>query len=83
MPLLAARAYDSAMQRDLMDILACPLCKQELRLDVTREEAGEVIDGTLTCTACGEVYPIAEGIPNLLPPDLRREMESQAGPVGH
>ncbi len=67
-----------------MDILACPLCKQELRLDATREEAGEVIEGTLTCTACGEVYPISEGIPNLLPPDLRREMESaQAGPTGH
>lgn len=67
-----------------MDILACPLCKKELTLDATREEAGEVIEGTLTCTACGEVYPITEGIPNLLPPDLRRAMEAEAaGPTGH
>jgi len=84
LPLLRGRAYDPAMQRELMDILACPLCKQPLRLEATREDAGEVLDGTLTCTACGEGYPITEGIPNLLPPDLRREMEAQAGsPTGH
>ena len=34
-------------------------------------DAGEVLTGTLTCAACPEVYPINEGIPNLLPPDLR------------
>ena len=34
-------------------------------------DAGEVLTGTLTCPACPEVYPINEGIPNLLPPDLR------------
>ncbi len=65
------------MQRDLMDILACPICKAELTLDVTAEEDGEVIEGSLTCTQCAEVYPIAEGIPNLLPPDLRRELEAE------
>ena len=59
------------MRRNLMDILACPLCKAELRLDVTAEDGDEVTQGTLTCTQCGEVFPINEGIPNLLPPDLR------------
>lgn len=72
------------MRRELMEILACPLCKAELRLDVTREEGGEVLDGSLTCTACGEVYPIADGIPNLLPPDLREAMAREASrPSGH
>ncbi|MEX2373328.1 MAG: methytransferase partner Trm112 [Dehalococcoidia bacterium] len=72
------------MRRDLMDILACPLCKSELRLDVTREEDAEVIEGTLTCTACAEAYPIAEGIPNLLPPDLRDAMAGESSaPSGH
>lgn len=66
-----------------MDILACPLCKAELRLDVTLEEGGEVITGTLTCTQCAEVYPIADGIPNLLPPDLRASMADTSGPIGH
>jgi len=64
------------MQRDLLDILACPLCKAPLTLTVEREEGGEIIEGTLQCTACGERYPISEGIPNLLPPDLRRELEA-------
>ena len=71
------------MLRNLMDILACPLCKAELRLDVTSEEGGEVIAGTLTCTQCAEVYPIADGIPNLLPPDLRASMASASNLPGH
>ena len=66
------------MRRDLLDILACPACKSPLTLITTRESAGEIVDGTLTCTACGEAYPILEGIPNLLPPELRRAMEQEA-----
>ena len=54
-----------------MDILVCPLCKGELALSVTKEEDGEIIEGTLRCDACGESYPIEETIPNLLPPELR------------
>lgn len=72
------------MRRDLVDILACPLDKAELRLDVAEEGDGEVLRGTLTCTQCGEVYPIDEGIPNLLPPDLRETMAQAAGePPAH
>lgn len=61
------------MKRDLMDIICCPLDKAELELAVEEEDGDEVIDGTLTCTECGEVYPIEDGIPNLLPPDMREE----------
>ncbi len=72
------------MRRDLVDILACPLDKAELRLDVTSEQDGEILAGTLTCTRCEEAYPIADGIPNLLPPDLRAAMaEASAEPSGH
>jgi len=60
------------MRRDLLDILACPLCKGPLSLTVEREEKEEVLQGSLTCPRCGETYPIEEGIPNLLPPDVRR-----------
>lgn len=63
--------YDGRMRADLMEILVCPLCRAELRLAVEREDGGEIVAGTLTCTKCGEVYPIEDGIPNLLPPDLR------------
>ena len=59
------------MKRDLMDILACPMCKGELTLSVDKEEGDEVVEGTLHCAACGENYPIEDTIPNLLPPSLR------------
>lgn len=56
------------MKRDLMEILACPLCKGDLNLEVTEEQGGEIWAGTLTCTVCGQRYSIEEGISNLLPP---------------
>ena len=61
------------MKRDLMDILCCPLDKHELDLEVDEEDDDEVLEGRLVCTECGEVYPIEDGIPNLLPPDMRGE----------
>ena len=59
------------MKRGLMDILVCPLDKHELELSVDEEDGEEVLAGSLTCSECGEVYPIDDGIPNLLPPDMR------------
>ena len=59
------------MKRELMDILACPMCKGTLLLDVTLKDGDEIVEGSLTCASCDEVYPIEESIPNLLPPDLR------------
>ena len=58
------------MKRELMNILACPMCKGDLKLEVEKGD-GEVITGTLYCAKCDELYPIEDGIPNLLPPDLR------------
>ena len=62
------------MKKDLMQILACPVCKCELELRAESEEGDDVIIGSLHCAACNESYPIEESIPNLLPPDLRREL---------
>ena len=59
------------MRPDLMEILACPVCKGDLTLKVTREEAGEIVEGSLHCKSCDETYPIEDSIPNLLPPELR------------
>lgn len=57
-----------------MDIICCPVDKAELELEIDEADDGDVIEGTLTCTECGEVYPIEDGIPNLLPPDMREEV---------
>ncbi|MBI4354471.1 MAG: Trm112 family protein [Candidatus Omnitrophica bacterium] len=40
----------------LLDILACPLCKTEVKLDGDR----------LVCVQCGRRYPIRDGIPVML-----------------
>jgi len=54
-----------------MDIICCPLDKGDLELSVEEVKDGDIVEGTLTCSECGEVYPIEDGIPNLLPPDMR------------
>jgi len=59
------------MKEDLLDIVCCPLDKHDLELAIDEEDDGDIVSGTLTCTECGEAYPIEDGIPNLLPPDMR------------
>ena len=59
------------MKRELMDILACPVCKGELELSVEEENEKEILTRSLYCQKCNERYPIMDAIPNLLPPDQR------------
>lgn len=59
------------MKKELMEILVCPMCRSELDLRVTEREGEEIVEGVLTCTECGETYPIQNTIPNMLPPSLR------------
>ena len=47
-----------ALSRELLDILACPKCKGELRL--TDQQDG------LVCDACHLRYPIRDDIPIML-----------------
>ncbi len=58
------------MKRELMDILCCPVCKGDLELVVAREE-DEILEGGLICHHCDFTYEIEDGIPNLLPPEIR------------
>ena len=59
------------MHKDLVDILVCPTCKEPLRLTTAKQEGDDVVEGSLECAKSGEVYPIEDSIPNLLPPSLR------------
>ncbi|MBM04615.1 MAG: hypothetical protein CL766_07535 [Chloroflexi bacterium] len=54
-----------------MDILVCPKCKNDLILNVRKEDKEEIIEGELKCNNCSEIYPINDGIPNLLTSDLQ------------
>ncbi len=40
----------------LLEILACPACKEPVRLEKDR----------IVCTGCGKRYPIRDGIPIML-----------------
>ena len=46
------------IDKDLLEILACPLCKAEVVLDEANSR--------LICTQCGRRYPIRDGIPVML-----------------
>ncbi len=63
------------MRRSLLDILACPVCKGDLTLEVEEEDEEEIIKGKLICKNCNVEYPIEDGIPNMLPPDVREKVE--------
>ena len=45
------------ISKDLLDILACPVCKTPLKLTAPDK---------LQCGKCCRVYPIRDGIPILL-----------------
>jgi len=59
------------MKKELMNILACPVCKGELELGVEEENEQEIVTGSLYCSKCDVRYAIVDTIPNLLPPDQR------------
>lgn len=51
------------MDKKLLDILVCPVCKGPL---VYRKEVNELI-----CSPCRLAYPIRDDIPVMLPEDAR------------
>jgi uncharacterized protein len=57
------------MEKELISVLACPVCQGELKLKVAKENKKEVVSGLLYCCTCDKQYPIIDGIPNLLPSD--------------
>lgn len=44
------------MDEELLNILACPACKADVRLEEQR----------IVCTECGRKYPIRDDIPIML-----------------
>ncbi len=46
---------------ELMEVLACPYCKTGVELE----------DDSIVCPECGREYPVVDGIPHMLPDELR------------
>jgi len=51
------------MKPSLPELIACPACAGRLASRPSKEEGDEVIEGELTCGACGLVYPVRRGVP--------------------
>lgn len=49
------------LDKEFLEILACPVCREPF---LHREREGRE---ELKCKGCGRVYPVEDGIPNLLP----------------
>ena len=58
----------------LLEILACPNCRADLRVDDSASE--------LVCTSCGYAYPVRDDIPVLLVDEARRPDGDQAAQDG-
>ncbi len=56
------------MRESLVEKLRCPVDLSPLRLDISKQDVdGHIVAGQLHCMACQQVYPIKEGVPDLLP----------------
>lgn len=64
---LLQKELNKDMKKELVDIVCCPTCKEDLELSVETEKDNEIISGTFFCGKCKIKYPISEGIPDLLP----------------
>ncbi|HHT9129979.1 MAG TPA: Trm112 family protein [Candidatus Brocadiaceae bacterium] len=55
--------------KELLEILACPLCKADVRLE----------DDRIVCTKCGRRYPIRDDIPVMLIDEAELPEEPKRG----
>lgn len=59
---------------EMLDRLACPECMNfSLEVRPSLREQEEIIKGEIVCSRCHRKYPVNEGIPNMLPDELRSQ----------
>ena len=54
---------DNTLPEDLLEILACPLCKGDIEYDRGRN--------VLICRTCKVYFEIIDGIPDMVPEDAK------------
>ncbi len=64
----------TAISKELLDILCCPKCKGDLDYKPDQQ--------TLTCKSCGQVYPVKDDIPIMLPEEAGRIGDTDPGEEG-
>ena len=55
------------MKKDHLNILCCPVCKGDMKLQVKKTNKDEIIEGTLRCEQCNIRYFIRNGTAFLVP----------------
>lgn len=60
------------IDKEFLDILACPVCKTEVRLEQEK----------IVCTKCGRRYPIRDDIPIMLVEEAEPPEEKPKGASG-
>lgn len=54
------------MKTDLLPLLCCPSCREDLTLTTTLGDATVVTEGRLTCEGCAATYAITRGVPRFV-----------------
>jgi hypothetical protein len=55
------------MNKELLSILACPVCKADVKLEEQR----------IVCSKCGRKYPVRDGIPIMLIDEAEQSEDRQ------
>lgn len=71
------------MKKSLVKYLFCPSCKRQLMLKQFVEDSSGIEEGLLSCGMCGIDFPIINGIPRLLSPDLLSKLVPDYSPFLH
>lgn len=54
------------MKHRFLELLCCPACRSELKLDASETQSADIKTGHLACLTCGVRYQIADGIPRFV-----------------
>jgi SAM-dependent methyltransferase len=69
------------MKQRLLEDLVCPLSSDPLRLEPAAH-VDEIEAGQLVCDGCGRRWPLRNGIPRLVPPDLEEQQRKTSSAFG-
>jgi len=71
------------LKRALLPLLVCPTCHNTLEVRADQTNDSEIIEGALSCSNCGSVFPITRGIPRFLAQSLTEDQKATADAFGY
>lgn len=68
------------MKKELAEFLICPAClprEAPVELEIYESEGNDILSGRMACPLCDRLYPVEEGIAELLPASASQMNHSQ------